>query len=180
MERKNFSKLILYLLSILCIVVIIAFITNNQSRFIYNVVGIYIVYIVVYYYEMKNIIKTTKLVKILSLLVIFLHLVFGQYLNLYVMNTYFDKVLHVVGTFTIALFIYQAFVISAGIKFRARILQVTIIISFGIAFGALFELLEFFLDIIFKTNHQKDLLDTNIDMLANLIGAIFAGVSLRR
>lgn len=158
-------------------ILILGFIVSKQYRFINNAVSIYIGYLLIFYCEKRGIIKTSKLVKSLFVLVIVLHLAFGQYLKLYETSLYFDKGLHLLGTFTISLFIYQALVSLVGVNFSSRLLVFIFISSVGITAGVLLEMFEFALDIMFKSYNQKGLNDTNFDMIFNIFGACLAGLS---
>lgn len=177
---NNFSRRILYFLTLTIIIIIGGFLFNNQSRFILNAVCIYSAYWVAFYYEKKGVIKTTRLVKTLLVLVILLHLVGGQYLNLYETSPYFDKVLHLVGSFTIALFIYQVLLSLVGVHLSSRLLVFILISSVVIASGVFIEILEFAIDMLFKSANQKSLADTNFDMISNIIGSSLAGLSVIR
>jgi len=175
---KNFSRFILYLLTLIIIILIFGFIANNQYNFILNAVCIYIAYVMIYYIEKRGIIKITRFVKSLLVLVIILHLAFGQYFNLYVTNSYFDKGLHLIGTFAISLFIYQVLVKLVEGQLRSRLFVFIFISSVGITSGVLLEILEFMLDLILNTDNQKSLNDTNLDIIFNIIGASLAGFTV--
>lgn len=174
---KKFSTQLLFVLTVIISILIIGFIHKNQYEFIINAIVIYSVCICVLYCEKKGFIIISKLVKSLAFVVIFLHLAGGQYLELYETNGYFDKGLHLIGSFAFALFMYQAVAALAGVEFYSKILVFTIISSLGISLGVLLEILEFSLDVILKSNHQKGLSDTNLDMIFNIIGASLAGLS---
>jgi len=47
--------------------------------------------------------------------------------------------------------------------------------TLGITLGVFLEILEFVLDIIRKKNNQRGLLDTDFDLVYDVIGAILAG-----
>lgn len=174
MENNIFSKLLLYLFTILIIIIAIGFIANKQYRYIYNTVFIYLAYVLIIYYEKKEIINISNVSKSLIVFVSFLHLAFGQYFNLYKTSRYFDKSLHLIGGFTISLFIYQVLVSMLGDYLSSRLLVFILISSIGITSGVFLEILEFVLDILFKTSNQKGLVDTNLDLIFNAWGSSIA------
>ncbi|MBS4539347.1 hypothetical protein GOQ27_12800 [Clostridium sp. D2Q-11] len=126
------------------------------------------------YFERKEKIDISNLVKLLIALVLILHLAIGQYFKLYETSIYFDKILHVIGTFTISLFSYQVLRSLWGSDLNSKILVFILISSIGITTGVLLEIFEFSLDMIFNTTNQHGLLDTNLDLIFNIVGAILA------
>ncbi len=174
-ERKP-KQILLYLFTIAIIILSISFIFHRQFAFFINAVLVYIGYLIFYYFEKKGSINTTLLVNGSLVFLIILHLVFGQYLELYKTSLYFDKGLHVIGSFIICLFIYQVLISLVGNDLSNKVLVFILISSVGITLGVLLEILEFILDILFKANNQKGLLDTNLDLLLNAGGAFLAGL----
>lgn len=176
MKTNKMSRFLLITLTVLIITVIFGFIINKQHGFIYNGILIYIAYLLGFYYEEKGVIKTTTSAKALLILVIILHLVGGQYLNLYNKSSYFDKGLHLVGTFAVSILTYQVLASLFGYQLKSKVMIFLFVSSLGITSGTLFEIFEFSLDIIFNGNNQKGLVDTNVDMIFNVIGATIAGL----
>ncbi len=172
------SKLLLYFLTIVIIMVIIGFIVNKQYSFIYNIVFIYIAYVLIFYCEKKGVIEVTNLVNFLIVLTIILHLVVGQYLNFYETNTYFDKGLHLIGIFSVSLFAYQVLVSLVGRQPSSRLIAFVFVSSIGITIGTFWEILEFTIDAIFNTSSQKGLIDTDLDLIFNVLGANLASLSI--
>lgn len=175
MKSNRFSKFLLLFFTIIIGILVIGFIINEKYRFIYNAVFIYIAYLLIILYVKKEVISITNFVKSLLILVAILHLAFGQYLNFYKTSIYFDKILHLIGTFTISLFIYQVLVSLVGEQLGSRFLVFILISSIGITFGVFLEILEFAIDIIFNASNQYGLVDTNVDLIFNVFGASFAG-----
>lgn len=174
MKKVRFSKLLLYVFTFLVIILIIGFITNKQYRYIYNAVFIYLAYALIIYYEKKEIISISNSVKLLIILVSILHLALGQYFELYRTSIYLDKILHLIGTFSICLFVYQILASLFGNYLNSRFLVFVLISSVGITSGVLLEILEFVLDIIFNTSNQHGLIDTNLDLIFNILGSSLA------
>jgi hypothetical protein len=49
------------------------------------------------------------------------------------------------------------------------------VVALGALIGVVFELYEFTVDMIFKTKNQHGLIDTDVDLIFDIIGAILAG-----
>jgi hypothetical protein len=101
----------------------------------------------------------------------------GLYWNLYMTSSIFDKVQHVFGSYAFSLFAYSVIcqisrpVMSRGFSF-------IFILSLGLAIGALYEIGEFLGDAIIKPEipSQPNLLDTDLDLIADMTGAWLAAV----
>lgn len=101
----------------------------------------------------------------------------GLYIDLYTTSTVFDKVQHVFGSYSFALFAYNLTcnLIQPKISCSFRFIFV---FSLGLGIGALYEIGEFLGDFILKPDipSQPSLLDTDLDLIANFIGALLAAV----
>lgn len=102
---------------------------------------------------------------------------FGYYLNLYVTSFVFDKMQHVFGSYGWGLF---TFILVAQISCRpmGRLFKFILAAALALSIGAIYEILEFIGDSISKSNlpSQPSLLDTDLDLVSDLIGAILAGL----
>jgi len=109
-------------------------------------------------------------------LVIIAHCFGGKLLNLYVTSNSFDKYLHIFGTYTMALFAYSITKNILEIPFNSKTNIFLHVSLLGVTFGTLFELIEYIGDITLKPSipNQNGLIDTDLDMVANLIGALVA------
>lgn len=102
---------------------------------------------------------------------------FGSYLDFYQTSFTFDKMLHVFGSYSFSLFAYILTVqllrhpLSSPFKF-------IFILSLGLSIGAFYEILEFLTDTISHPNpiSQPSLLDTDLDLVGDLIGAMIAAI----
>ncbi|SFG69828.1 hypothetical protein SAMN05660649_02404 [Desulfotomaculum arcticum] len=109
-------------------------------------------------------------------LVVIAHSLGGKYFNLYLESAAFDNYLHVFGTYTVTLFIYSAIKNFMDISFISRTSNFLYVTLLGIGIGTIFELLEFIVDITVNPpiHNQQGLIDTNLDMIADLIGSLIA------
>lgn len=101
---------------------------------------------------------------------------FGFYLDLYVRSFVFDKVLHVFGTYSLALFTY-ILVVQLLKNTVNRPFKFILVVCLGISIGAVYEILEFFVDnISHSLPGQPSLLDTDLDLIGDVIGAVCAAI----
>jgi uncharacterized membrane protein YjdF len=138
--------------------------------------AILVSYFVFIFYEKINRIQVENYIRVMFILTLIGNDIFGYYLKLYDTQCNFDKGLHFFGTFTFALFSYS--LLSKTLK-RINIpmvIELILIITLGITLGTIFEIIEFGADTIFKTYCQKGLLDTDLDMVFNIIGACCAAI----
>ncbi|MBS4534748.1 hypothetical protein GOQ29_03860 [Clostridium sp. D2Q-14] len=176
MKTDKFLKLILYFFNICIIVLLAAFIVNKQYSYILNLIFIYVVYIIIINYEKRKVIDISNLVKFLFVLISISHLALGQYFNFYETGTYFDKALHLIGIFGISLFSYEVLISVFDEYINSKILISVFVFSIGITLGNLFEIFEFILDVILNKSNQHGLVDINLDLIFNSIGAFIAGI----
>lgn len=115
------------------------------------------------------------LVLSLATITIFLHTYVGLYMDLYRKSKVYDRYLHGFGAFSFALLLYLTL---AGITdpggtvfFRA-----VFVATIGIASGVVFEIVEFLHDLRNKTDMQRGLIDTDFDLIFDVIGSAAAAV----
>lgn len=113
---------------------------------------------------------------LLSMLVVFGACFLGHYLGGYTKSRTFDRYLHAFGAFSYSLFAYcilDNYIDTGG----SLLFQAIFIFLAGNTLGVLFEFTEMWHDRKKdEPKSQKGLRDTDMDMLANLIGSALAGV----
>lgn len=114
------------------------------------------------------------------ILLISVHNFAGKYFDLYLTTTFFDKALHIFGTYSVVLFFFSIMDQFMKISFKAKINKFIFLVLLGVSLGAIFEILQFAADIILNPAipNQAGLKDTNLDMISNLIGALAAAFHL--
>jgi hypothetical protein len=100
----------------------------------------------------------------------------GSIFNLYAMLWWFDEALHFflpfAVTLVLGLYAYGALVTGR----RHEVLLALTIAGLGLALGTLWELVEWIYDAFAAGNSIKDKTDTMIDLTANLVGGVAAGI----
>lgn len=101
---------------------------------------------------------------------------FGYYLHFYVHSFVFDKMLHVLGSYSLALFFYLLTVQKLPNRLP-KFVTFLFVAALGLAIGAAYEILEFLGDNLMQPMlfSQLSLLDTDLDLTADLTGALLAG-----
>lgn len=175
MHNKLFSRNLFAFYSLATLFLCIGFITKQKPRYIYNLIIIYLLYCLFLYFETKYYLSIKTYIKALILLTILSHLFIGQYLNLYITSKYFDNILHVIGSLSFSLFFFAIIDSLITIPNNSKTFNFILLTSLGITIGVYLEILEFVIDIILKSNHQKGLIDTNLDLIFNIFGSVSAG-----
>jgi uncharacterized membrane protein YjdF len=102
---------------------------------------------------------------------------FGYYLDLYATSSIFDKCLHVFGTYAFSLFAYVLVVqlLDNPVK---RSFKFILVVCLGLSMGAFYEIIEFITDSISHPvpPSQPSLLDTDLDLTGDIIGAVFSAI----
>ncbi len=120
-------------------------------------------------------ISVPYLVLVLATITVFMHTFVGLYLGLYRKGKVFDRYLHGFGSFSFALLLYLTLseVAEPGgsVVFRA-----IFVAALGIAASAIFEIVEFLHDLRNKTDMQRGLMDTDFDIIFDVIGSAAAAI----
>ncbi|MEJ8554732.1 hypothetical protein [Tepidibacter sp. Z1-5] len=175
-KNNNISRFLTISFSIIMILTLIGFSIRNEYDCIFNLIVIYVSYIFFIYFENKKKVVIKIHIKILVIITAILHSLFGQYFNLYQTTNWFDKGLHIFGTFSLTLFCYSMLDLSIEFFSKSKIFNFILLVCIGTSIGVLLENLEFILDIVFKTKNQHSLVDTNLDLIFNIFGATLAGI----
>jgi len=86
----------------------------------------------------------------------------------------FDQLVHIVGFFVATLLAYH--LLKDKLKSHKWVSLSLVVIMAGLGFGALNEILEFFITVIVPETGVGGYINTSLDLVADLIGAIFAMV----
>lgn len=116
-------------------------------------------------------------VRVMVVITIVFDGLFGCYLDLYTKSSIFDKMLHAFGTYAFSLFAYV--LVVQLLKHPVHSLfKFILVVSLGVSLGAFYEILEFLTDTFSHPMpiSQPSLLDTNLDLIGDVIGANFAAI----
>lgn len=171
--------LIVALFTIIEIIIISKYTKHkNKSRIVINIsiYGLFIAFLItqnLFGFYVESIIIFICTITVLG------HILGGEYLKLYETSIAYDRLLHLFGTFSFTLLIYSVIIETTQPVSGPQIYNTLFVIALGISIGTFFELLEFLLDVASKNSksHQKGLQDTNVDMIANVIGAVIASLT---
>jgi len=173
---KGYSKFRFTLFSIILFSTLIGFIIDMDFNNVFQIILIYIIILFIIAFNKKKHIEIEKYVYILVGITVISHFTLGEYLNLYYTTKWFDKLLHVFGSFSFALFFYSIFSKLLSFYTITKVLTFIFITLLGISAGAIFEIIEFLSDSFLNTNLQNGLLDTNLDIIGDVIGSVIAGI----
>ncbi len=111
---------------------------------------------------------------------LFFHTVLGVTLGFYEKVPFYDKALHFVWAALIGLCIWKTLVFLSWDKSHPRVvpLAMLLVATLDFSLGGLWEIMEFSIDqlVTLPQPAQIDLCDTMCDLIANLVGALFAAV----
>ena len=117
------------------------------------------------------------LVRILAIAAMFIHTFFGYFKDRYTRSHIFDRYLHAYGCFAYALFIYSFISQLLHAEVSPKLFGGIMVAFTGIAAGAVFEIIEYFIDKRMPVKTQRGLKDTDVDLICDVIGSIAAGVA---
>ena len=176
---KNQSTVLKFNILFLVIQTILIFALMQQgqssyARSVMTTTGFWVIYI---FLEGRYGFHMNTYVKAILLLTLFFDGFFGCYLDLYTTSSIFDKILHAFGTYAFSLFAYLLVVqllknpVNSAFKF-------ILVVSLGMTLGTFYEILEFLTDTFSHPTHisQPSLLDTDLDLIGDTIGANLAAI----
>ena len=176
MKQNSMVKVVNIFFFIIMSLAITGFVIYGHRRFVTRAAGLAILYLCFILLEkykgqfMENYVRVFVLLNILG------HTLGGDYLNLYNTSPHYDKILHIIGGFSFSLLAFSLIKKLIDLKLNSKPFIFILVVSLGIALGSLFEIAEFTEDFFLGMNNQKGLMDTNIDMIFNTLGAILAGI----
>jgi len=151
----------------------------QQGRYDYaqNIVIKIVLWVLYTFFEVKCGISISNCIRASVMAVLISDSFLGLYLDYYLTSSIFDKVQHVFGSYAFSLFVYSIIckltqpTIGRGFTF-------IFIITLGLSIGAVYEISEFLGDSLAKPRipSQPNLLDTNLDLIADVIGSLFAAI----
>ncbi|WHY03208.1 hypothetical protein [Neobacillus sp. DY30] len=161
------------LIQIICIAALIAGENFDYMRMALGNLLFWVIYMIL---ENKQNWRIPLYIRITTLLSITLNDYCGQYLNWYVTSSLYDRLQHIFGTYALTLWIFLVIQQFIQRKLTPKRLTILFMFSLALALGTIYELLEFIEDEVFKPKikNQPSLLDTNLDLISDLMGGIFA------
>ena len=177
MTQAGLITLIALIFSLFEVFIIVNFFRQKRYRFFIENIIIFLKVLLFFYFIFKSKLQIHTFIISFFVISIFGHTFLGQYLNIYNKSKYYDRFLHLMGTFSYSLFTYS--IINNILrpinypKFYVTLFVITI----GITIGAMFEIFEFAQDTFLKTKNQHGLKDTNFDLISDVLGSIIAGIS---
>jgi hypothetical protein len=159
------------------IIIILGLAADRHFDYIRSMLATTFLWIVYTFVEVKCRLYMNNYIRILVVITLLSDGFFGYYLNLYETSFIFDKILHVFGTYALSLFFYVLAVQLLKNPVN-RLFKLILVVCLGMGLGGFYEILEFLTDTISHPAlvSQPSLLDTDLDLIGDLIGAIIAGV----
>jgi len=173
---NKYSKINLWFVIIQAFTVVGLFI-NKQNNNALEALMIFVIFYIFIYLEKRSTLSVENHIRILVMLTIIANNLIGHFFNAYSLK-YFDKVLHIFGTFSFTLFAFSIINKLYNPIYKSKWFMFIVILALGVSFGTIYEIIEFAQDSIFSTNNQAGLKDTNWDLIADITGAFLAAVYL--
>lgn len=167
----------LIVFSVFEIIIINGYARKKDYTFVIENAIVYVLFLAFLFLQYKLSFFVELSIIIFVLIAMLGHLFGGEYLELYLNKRYYDRVLHGFGTFAFTLFAYSIILKTLFPISEPQLYTIFFVAFLGVTLGAIFELLEFTIDLIFKSKSQPGLKDTDVDLVSDLIGAILASLT---
>lgn len=110
-----------------------------------------------------------------SIITIIGHTFIGSYLNIYYTSRYYDRYLHLFGSFSFSLLAFSTINGNLPLVNVSWIYTPLLVTTLGISIGVFFEIIEFIHDSFSRNIRcQHGLTDTDFDMIFNIFGSCVA------
>ena len=160
------------------VLITLGFILKGEWNFTFSPIVTSILFLGLIFLENITDFQIKIVLRLLIVIFVTSHNLIGEYLHAYETIPLFDNILHLMGSFIFALLSSSILVGCFNQRiFNSRLLVFIFVLAMGISLGTLFELVEFGLDIGLNENNQRGLLDTNVDLIFNVVGALLAAVT---
>lgn len=151
------------------------FMVNGESQYMWETIVLFSGTLVMLVVEHRKGLVVRSTIRGLVFLTILIHLT-GNHRNLYDTSEVFDDLLHLFGCFAFTLYAYNLLEKALIPYHFSPYLLFLLVFSVGVSLGTLFEILEFGVDRMWGTDMQRGLIDTNLDLLFDTLGAFLAGL----
>lgn len=157
--------------------IVLALAMRGHGQFIPNVLGPAILWVAYTILEFRFDVYIDTYVRSVAMVATVSDCFFGYYCNFYLTSGAFDKIQHVFGTYAAALLAYLL-IIRWLKQSYSQVSVFILVLSLGISIGMFYEVGEFLGDLITNpvNKSQPSLLDTNLDMIGDIIGATIAAI----
>jgi len=178
--QANLKKYITIIFFALQLFIIVSLIITQKSDYIRDVIFITTIAALYILLEAKYSILVNNFIRLCLTIVILVHEIAGKIFDLYLISATFDKYLHAFGIYSLVLFVYTIMKQFTKMDFKSWLNKFIFLVLVGISLGAIFEILEFLADTIItqKLPNQPNLLDTDLDLIADVVGALIAALHI--
>lgn len=153
---------------------------QGNSQFILNIVGPAIVWLIYTWLEFRYQVFIDLNIRVIAMVATLTDSFFGYYCNYYLTSGTFDKIQHAFGTYAAALVLYL--LIRRWLQqIYTPVSAFILVLCLGLSVGAVYEIGEFLGDLLSNPvqKSQPNLLDTDLDLVGDLFGAIVAACHVR-
>lgn len=176
MSEQKFFLFNMAMISIFQIFLVAKYLQKKDSKFIGNLL-IYIFIMLFLIYEHYFKLNITDFILTCSVITVIGHTFIGTYLNVYYKSKYFDRYLHLFGSFSFSLLLFSIIHYLVPLDNASWIYTSLLVMTLGISLGVFFEIIEFIHDCYSKKMRcQHGLADTDLDLIFNVCGSFIAGI----
>lgn len=154
----------------------VSFIQRRNSRLLIGYCLVYAVFLLFIFIQNIFDFYIHDIVLLFCVITAFGHFFIGENLRIYYMTKYYDRGLHLFGTFSYTLLFHLIILYTIRPPLTSNAFIFIYVVSLGTFLGVIFELIEFAIDSIYKSNNQSGLVDTNFDLIFDILGSILAAI----
>jgi hypothetical protein len=175
----NYYKILVIMTIIFSLVMLFTItsaLKNRKYSFLFEDITTYVSYLIFLVLQYILNFQVKSFIIFLVLITIIGNSLIGNYLNLYNSSKYYDRFLHALGSFSFSLFYYSILIKTTALTISPKFYISIFIAILGISLGCIFEIYEFITDSTRKIKNQHGLVDTDFDLISDVIGSVSAGI----
>ena len=174
MTARNWLIGNILMFSIFEIYMMVNYLNNNKPAKFFRTLLLYLSIISLLLYEYYLNLNIPSFIVTCSLLAILGHTFLGTFMDIYHKSKTYDRYLHLFGSFSFSLLSFSLLKLNLTIGLFNTFLFV---MTLGISLGVVVEIAEFAHDTFTKKPMtQHGLIDTDFDMISNVLGSTIAGI----
>ena len=167
--KKNIEPIITLFVLSSSLVLSIAFYDIGHA---FIIAGLLFIYLILAYSKLNRGIFSISFILLTLMMVVASHSVLNLYSRIY----WYDKPVHFTAEFILTLLSAHIIVTKKLAIFKNKYIFFFVILSIGLSLGGLWEIIEWFLNLLKPAKFGYTATDTAMDLLVDLFGVIVAGI----
>ncbi len=177
-EKSRKQIIILLTVFLILQLIVIGLFCSSHPDYVWETIIAAGIFIVISILQIKLKLYLGRYISGILMITIVSHSFLGRYVGLYNTSSIYDRIQHIFGIYSFALFTYILVNRITGKPMVSGFRDFVFIAALGMSLGVVVEVIEFLSDLLFHPplRNQPSLLDTDLDLISDTAGAIIAAL----